>query len=40
MLPLKLREIAAAIGAETKIKLPDIEITDICTDSRDVKPGS
>ncbi len=40
MLPLKLREIAAAIGAETKAELPDIEITDICTDSRDVKPGS
>ena len=40
MLPLKLREIAAAIGAETKTDLPDIEITDICTDSRDVKPGS
>lgn len=40
MLPLKLREIAAAIGAECKKEIPDIEITDICTDSRDVKPGS
>ena len=40
MLPLKLREIAEAIGAETKTEIPDIEITNICTDSRDVKPGS
>ncbi len=40
MLPLKLKEIADAIGAKTKIEIPDIEITNICTDSRDVKPGS
>lgn len=40
MLPLKLREIAAAMGAECKTEIPDIEITNVCTDSRDVKPGS
>ena len=40
MLPLKLKEIAKAIGAETKTEVPDIEITNICTDSRDVRPGS
>lgn len=40
MLPLKLKEIADAIGAKTKTEIPDIEITNICTDSRDVKPGS
>lgn len=40
MLPLKLREIAAAMGAECRTEIPDIEITNICTDSRDVKPGS
>ncbi len=40
MLPLKLKEIADAIGAKAKIEIPDIEITNICTDSRDVKPGS
>ncbi len=40
MLPLKLKEIAEAIGAKTTVELPDIEITEICTDSRDVKPGS
>lgn len=40
MLPLKLKEIAEAIGAKAKTEIPDIEITDICTDSRDVKPGS
>ena len=40
MLPLKLREIAAAAHAECKTEIPDIEITDICTDSRDVQPGS
>lgn len=39
MLPLKLREIAKAIGAVTERELPDIEITDICTDSRDVRRG-
>lgn len=40
MLPLRLREIAAAIGAKCSTEIPDIEITNICTDSRDVKPGS
>ena len=40
MFPLKLREIAEAIGAKSKAEIPDIEITDICTDSRDVKAGS
>ena len=40
MLPLKLKEIAAAIGAENHENLPDIEITSICTDSRDVEKGS
>ncbi len=40
MLPLKLKEIAEAVGARTEKELPDIEITNICTDSRDVKPGS
>ena len=40
MLPLKLKEIADAIGAKAKTEIPDIEITNICTDSRDVKPGS
>ena len=40
MLPLKLNEIAKATGAKAKIEIPDIEITNICTDSRDVKPGS
>ncbi len=40
VLPLKLKEIAVAIGAECKIEIPDMEITDICTDSRDVRPGS
>lgn len=40
MLPLKLKEIAEAIGAKTKTELPDIDITNICTDSRDIKPGS
>ncbi len=40
MLPLKLREIASAIDAEYRTEIPDIEITDVCTDSRDVKPGS
>ncbi|MBR5310270.1 MAG: UDP-N-acetylmuramoyl-tripeptide--D-alanyl-D-alanine ligase [Oscillospiraceae bacterium] len=40
MLPLKLREIAEAIGARTNAEIPDIEITNICTDSRDVRPGS
>lgn len=40
MLPLKLKEIAKAIGAKTNAEIPDIEITNICTDSRDVRPGS
>ena len=40
MFPLKLHEIAEAIGAESNVEIPDIEITDICTDSRDVKAGS
>ena len=40
MLPLKLKEIANAIGAKTNAEIPDIEITNICTDSRDVRPGS
>ncbi len=40
MLPLKLKEIAEAIGAKYNVELPDIEIKNICTDSRDVKPGS
>ena len=40
MLPLKLKEIAKAIGAKTNSEIPDIEITNICTDSRDVRPGS
>ncbi|MBQ7873836.1 MAG: UDP-N-acetylmuramoyl-tripeptide--D-alanyl-D-alanine ligase [Oscillospiraceae bacterium] len=40
LLPLKLKEIAEAIGAKTNIEIPDIDITNICTDSRDVKPGS
>ena len=40
LLPLKLKEIAEAIGAKTTADIPDIEITNICTDSRDVKPGS
>lgn len=40
LLPLKLKEIAGAIGAKTNIDIPDIEICNICTDSRDVKPGS
>lgn len=40
LFPLKLKEIADAIGAKTKIEIPDVEITNICTDSRDVKPGS
>ena len=40
LLPLKLKEIAEAIGAKTNTEIPDIEISNICTDSRDVKPGS
>ncbi len=40
LIPLKLREIAEAIGAKTNIDIPDIEISNICTDSRDVRPGS
>jgi len=40
LLPLKLKEIAKAIGAKTNAEIPDIEITNICTDSRDVRPGS
>lgn len=40
MLPLKLKEIAAALGASCKKEIPDTEIDSICTDSRDVKPGS
>ena len=40
LIPLKLREIAKAIGARTNAEIPDIEIKNICTDSRDVKPGS
>ena len=40
MLPLKLREIASALSAECPIEIPDIEISEICTDSRDVRPGS
>jgi len=40
MLPLNLREIAAATGAVSAVEIPDIEITDICTDSRDALPGS
>ena len=40
LIPLKLKEIAKAIGAESKTEIPDIEITNICTDSRDVRPGS
>ncbi len=40
LFPLKLKEIADAIGAKTKSEIPDVEITNICTDSRDVKPGS
>lgn len=40
MLPLKLKEIAAAMGATCKKEIPDMEIGSICTDSRDVKPGS
>lgn len=40
LIPLKLREIAEAIGARTNSEIPDIEINNICTDSRDVKPGS
>ncbi len=40
LIPLKLKEIAEAIGAKTNTEIPDIEITNICTDSRDVKPGS
>ena len=40
MLPLKLKEIAKAIGAKANTDIPDIEITNICTDSRDVRPGS
>ena len=40
MIPLKLKEIAEAIGAKTNIEIPDVEITNICTDSRDVRPGS
>ncbi len=40
LLPLKLKEIASAVGAKTNTEIPDIEITNICTDSRDVKPGS
>ena len=40
LIPLKLREIAKAIGARTNAEIPDIEIKNICTDSRDVRPGS
>ncbi|MBR3963065.1 MAG: UDP-N-acetylmuramoyl-tripeptide--D-alanyl-D-alanine ligase [Oscillospiraceae bacterium] len=40
MLPLKLKEIAKAIGSKANTDIPDIEITNICTDSRDVRPGS
>lgn len=40
MKPLKLREIVDAIGGVCKREIPDIEITEICTDSRDVKRGS
>jgi len=40
LIPLKLKEIAEAIGAKTNIEIPDVEITNICTDSRDVRPGS
>ena len=40
MLPLKLREIAEAIHATCPMTIPDVEISEICTDSRDVKPGS
>lgn len=40
LLPLKLKEIAETIGAKTNTEIPDIDITNICTDSRDVKPGS
>ncbi len=40
MLPLNLREIAAATGAAPAAEIPDIGITDICTDSRDVRPGA
>ncbi|MBQ2794620.1 MAG: UDP-N-acetylmuramoyl-tripeptide--D-alanyl-D-alanine ligase [Oscillospiraceae bacterium] len=40
LLPLKLKEIAEATGAKTNKEIPDIDITNICTDSRDVKPGS
>lgn len=40
MLPLKLREIAKAIHATCPVAIPDVEISEICTDSRDVKPGS
>ncbi len=40
MIPLKLKEISEAIDAKTNIEIPDVEITNICTDSRDVRPGS
>ena len=40
LLPLKLKEIANAIGAKCAVEIPDVEITNICTDSRDIKPGS
>lgn len=40
MKPLKLKEIVNAIGAEYEGIIPDIDITDISTDSRDVKAGS
>lgn len=39
MQPIKLREIVEATGAYIDRPLPDIEITEICTDSRDVRPG-
>lgn len=40
MKPLKLKEIVAAVGGICKRDIPDIDICNICTDSRDVKRGS
>jgi len=39
MEPLELREIARAVRAEYDGGLPEMTINDVCTDSRDVRPG-
>ena len=40
MKPLVLRDIARATGAELSAGLPEYMIREVCTDSRDARPGS